>query len=158
MAIKKSGPPPVLTETAETDLEAWVIGMQYQGYPVSREKIITKGNKINQEMNGSTRSTGFLGRGWIEKFMKRHPRLFSEDLMYCKEIPRGGNRRGTPYISVGSNKKLHQKKHDTGPCVQYGRDRICTEVQIEGDSCSWISERLVKDGGRFLPSHAGRGI
>ena len=76
MAIKKSGPPPVLTETAETDLEAWVIGMQYQGYPVSREKIITKGNKINQEMNGSTRSTGFLGRGWIEKFMKRHPRLF----------------------------------------------------------------------------------
>jgi hypothetical protein len=52
---KKPGPQPIIGEEAETDLFEWVVGMQKQGFPVSRDMLI--------------------GRGWLERFLSRYPQL-----------------------------------------------------------------------------------
>ena len=49
--------------------------MQAQGLPVTRDSILIKGNEIYQVMYGSTRSIGFLKRGWLNRFMEQHPKL-----------------------------------------------------------------------------------
>ena len=59
----------------EQDLYQWIIGIQQQGFPVSREMILVKGNEILQTLYGNLRSTGSIGRGWLDRFMNRHPSL-----------------------------------------------------------------------------------
>jgi hypothetical protein len=68
--ILKPGPKPLLTDEMENDLQAWIVAMQSSGLPVSRDMILVKGNKIYCSIYGNTRSTGFLGRGWLDRFMK----------------------------------------------------------------------------------------
>ena len=45
----------------EEYLQLWIIGMQKNGVPVSRDMIIMKGNEIYCSMYGMSRSIGFLG-------------------------------------------------------------------------------------------------
>jgi hypothetical protein len=84
--IKRPGPPPVLTVAMENDLQAWIIGMQSHGYPISRDIALTKANAIYREMYGVTRSTGFLKRGWLERFMQRHPLLTFRTSQVIKRV------------------------------------------------------------------------
>jgi hypothetical protein len=72
---KKPGPQPIIGEEAETDLFEWVVGMQKQGFPVSRDMLIVKANQIYQELFGNLRSSGSIGRGWLERFLSRYPQL-----------------------------------------------------------------------------------
>ena len=45
--LQRPGPQPILG-----DLEAWVVAMQSQGYPVTRDMILLKGNELYQAMFG----------------------------------------------------------------------------------------------------------
>jgi hypothetical protein len=73
--VQKPGPKPILTEDIESDLESWIVGMQTQGYPISRDMLLVKANEIYKEMYGRTRSVGSLKPSWIQKFLSRHPSL-----------------------------------------------------------------------------------
>jgi hypothetical protein len=84
--LKKPGPAPILDSDMENDLQDWIIGMQCSGYPVSRDMILIKGNEMYHAMYGSTRSSGNLGRGWVEKFMKRHPVLTLRTSQVIKRV------------------------------------------------------------------------
>jgi Tc5 transposase DNA-binding domain len=72
---KRPGPPPILLVEIEDDIKAWIVGMQCQGFPVSRDAILIKGNELFHSMFGSTRQVGSLKRGWLNRFMERHPIL-----------------------------------------------------------------------------------
>ena len=69
VAAKKPGTKPLLTTKVEDDLQAWIVGMQQAGHPVSREMVLVKGNKIYHLMYGNRRSVGDLGHRWLEQFM-----------------------------------------------------------------------------------------
>ena len=56
IAKKCPGPDPVLFFDMESDLVDWVIGIQSQGYPVTRDMILLKGNKIYRGCYGPNRS------------------------------------------------------------------------------------------------------
>ena len=84
--IKKPGPKPILTKEMEEDLQSWVISMQSNGVPVSRDIILVKGNEIYRTMYGNTRSIGFLGRGWLDRFMERHPFLTIRTSQVIKRV------------------------------------------------------------------------
>ena len=75
VVVQKPGPCPLLTHEMEDDLKDWVIAMQVEGLPVTREMIFLKGNENYHEMFGNTRSVGNLSRSWVDKFMGRHPVL-----------------------------------------------------------------------------------
>ena len=83
---QKPGPKPILTAEIEDDLVAWVVAMQAQGLPVTRDSILIKGNEIYREMYGSTRSIGFLKRGWLNRFMERHPILSLRSAQMIKRV------------------------------------------------------------------------
>jgi hypothetical protein len=51
------------------------VGMQCQGFPVSMDAILIKGNELFHSMFGSTCQVGSLKRGWLSRFMERHPIL-----------------------------------------------------------------------------------
>jgi hypothetical protein len=72
---QKPGPKPIPTVGIENDLVAWIVAMQSHGVPVGRDTILTRANEIYTEMYGTTRTTGFLTRGWVDRFMNRHPNL-----------------------------------------------------------------------------------
>ena len=59
----------VLSFEMESDLVDWVIGMQSQGYSVTRDMIFLKGNDIYRVFYGVTRLVGYLRRGWLNRFM-----------------------------------------------------------------------------------------
>ena len=73
LELQKPGPKPILTEAMESDLYSWIVGMQTQGYPISRHMLLVKANEIYREMYGCTRSVGSLTTSWIQKFLSRHP-------------------------------------------------------------------------------------
>jgi len=75
LELRKPGPKPILTEAMESDLHSWIVGMQTQGYPISRHMLLVKANEIYREMYGRTRSVGSLTASWIQKFLSRHPTL-----------------------------------------------------------------------------------
>ena len=49
--LQRPGPQPILGDL-ENDLEAWVVAMQSQDYPVTRDMILLKGNELYQAMFG----------------------------------------------------------------------------------------------------------
>ena len=69
IAKKRPGPDHVLSFEMESDLVDWVIGMQSQGYPVTRDMILLKGSEIYRVFYGVTRLVGYLWRGWLNRFM-----------------------------------------------------------------------------------------
>ena len=83
---QKPGPSPILTNEMEKDLEDWVVAMQSQGYPVSRDMILIKGNEIYHAMYGNLRSSGNLKRGWLNRFMDRHPLLTTRTSQVIKRV------------------------------------------------------------------------
>ena len=54
IAKKRPGPDHVLSFEMESDLVDWVIGMQSQGYSVTRDMIFLKGNDIYRVFYGVT--------------------------------------------------------------------------------------------------------
>jgi Tc5 transposase DNA-binding domain len=70
LEVQKPGPKPILTEDMESDLHSWIVGMQTQGYPISRHMLLARANKIYREMYGCTRSVGSLTTS-----LSRHPTL-----------------------------------------------------------------------------------
>ena len=54
IAKKRHGPDHVLSFEMISDLVDWVIGMQSQGYPVTQDIILLKGNEIYQGFNWPT--------------------------------------------------------------------------------------------------------
>lgn len=63
---RRPRPEPVLDTEAEDDLQAWVIGMQQQSLPVSRDMLIIKANEVYRELYGSLRCLGTIGREWCD--------------------------------------------------------------------------------------------
>jgi hypothetical protein len=86
VCIRRPGPQPVLSVELESDLQDWIVEMQRQGFPVSRDTILVKGNELFHELYGNTRSVGDLGRGWINRFMERHPLLTTRTSQVIKRV------------------------------------------------------------------------
>ena len=106
LAMKKPGPSPLIGEELESDLEAWIIAMQAQGHPVSRDLIMVKANKLWEKLDEETHKyirvtrgassqerrppsiTGSkgLGKGWIDRFMQRHPKLCLRSAQVIKRV------------------------------------------------------------------------
>ena len=70
----------------EEYLQLWIIGMQKNGVPVSRDMIIMKVNDIYCLMYKTMISTGFLGLGWLDTFMNRHQFLTSRPSKIIKIV------------------------------------------------------------------------
>ena len=60
---KKPGPQPILGSSQEADLYQWVIGMQREGFTVTRDMLLIKANEIYHVIFGNLRSSGSIGRG-----------------------------------------------------------------------------------------------
>jgi hypothetical protein len=60
--------------------------MQSRGVPVTRDLVLLRGNEIYQQMYGTTRSSGFLRKGWIDRFMQRHPNLCLRGSQVIKRV------------------------------------------------------------------------
>ena len=84
--------------------------MQINGVPVSIYFILVKGNEIYCFMYGKTRSTGFLGRGWLNRFVNRHPlqTLSSSKIIkrIRKEATLGGSQNFQQNIKVCGQEKI----------------------------------------------------
>ena len=80
------GPKPLLTDDIEKDLESWIVAMQSQGLPVTRQMVLNKANEIYKELCGRTRASGWLKRGWLERFMQRHPTLCLRTFQVIKRV------------------------------------------------------------------------
>ena len=65
---------------------AWIVWMQRGGYPVSRDMILVKANQVYHEMHGSTRSTGYLKKGWLNRFMAQHLVLITRTSQVIKHV------------------------------------------------------------------------
>jgi hypothetical protein len=79
---KRTGPPPILSVKIEDDLKAWIVRMQCQGFPVSRDAILIKGNELFHSMFGSTCQVGSLKSGWLEQ----HPILCLRTAQIVKRV------------------------------------------------------------------------
>ncbi len=84
--LKKPGPAPIIPLHIENDVQAWCIAMQSQGFPISREMLLIKGNEVYQSLYGTTRSVGTLGQGWVQRFMRRHPLLTLRSAQTIKRV------------------------------------------------------------------------
>ncbi|TYZ61066.1 hypothetical protein PybrP1_006066 [[Pythium] brassicae (nom. inval.)] len=68
-------PAPALGSESEEDIFQWALAMQRKGYPADKETLISKGKEIAAVMFGKTRGAGTVGRGWCDRFLRRHPQL-----------------------------------------------------------------------------------
>jgi hypothetical protein len=84
--VKKPGPAPILTTELEKDLQDWIVAMQRDGFPVSRDAILIKGNEMFHALYGNRRSTGNLKRGWLNRFLQRHPLLTTRSSQVIKRV------------------------------------------------------------------------
>ena len=75
VTIKRTGPPPVLSQEIEDDLQTWVVGMQREGLPVMHELVLSKANEHYRVLYSPARPAGLLGDGWVKRFFSRHPKL-----------------------------------------------------------------------------------
>nr|CCA21269.1 AlNc14C117G6554 [Albugo laibachii Nc14] len=74
VTIRRTGPPPVLSQEIEDDLQTWIVGMQREGLPVTREMVLSKANEAYRVLYSPARSAGLLGDGWVKRFFSRHPK------------------------------------------------------------------------------------
>jgi Tc5 transposase DNA-binding domain len=70
---KRPGPLPILSVEIEDDLKAWIVGIQCQGFPVSRNAILMKGNELLHSTFGNSCQVGSMKCGWLKKFIEQHP-------------------------------------------------------------------------------------
>nr|CCA22415.1 hypothetical protein BRAFLDRAFT_67089 [Albugo laibachii Nc14] len=75
MTTRRTGPPPVLSQEIEDDLQTCIVGMQREGLPVTREMVLSKANEAYRVLYSPTRSAGLLSDGWVKRFFSRHPKL-----------------------------------------------------------------------------------
>jgi hypothetical protein len=67
---KRLGLPPILSVEKEDDLKASIVGMQRQGFAISREAILIKGNALFHSIFGNTRQVGLFKCGKLNRFME----------------------------------------------------------------------------------------
>lgn len=58
--------------------------MQRKGYPVDKETLISMGKENSAVMFGKTRGAGTVGRGWCDRFLRRHPQLTTRSAQVIK--------------------------------------------------------------------------
>ncbi len=73
--IRKPGPAPALTSDLESDLAAYVVGMQVHANGVTRSALLVKANQLMRHCRITTRTSSNLGDGWLRRFFERHPHL-----------------------------------------------------------------------------------
>ena len=86
IAKKRPGPDNVLSFEVDSDLVDWVIWMQSQGYPVTRDIILLKVNDIYRGFYGPNRSSGYMRRGWLNRFINQHPLLKTQTAQMIKRV------------------------------------------------------------------------
>ena len=64
---QKPGKKPTLAAEVEEDLEAWIIAMQADGNPVSRDLIMVKGNELFEQMFETARAGVRMTRSQTER-------------------------------------------------------------------------------------------
>lgn len=77
--------------------------MQASRLPVSRDMVLNKANEVYRTLYGSTRSTGFLGHGWLKRFMGRHSQL---SLRIPRVISQARNQVEVPGLTVLHNELI----------------------------------------------------
>ena len=92
------------------DLKLWIIGMQRNGVPVSRDIILMKGTDIYCLVYGMTRSTGFLGRVWLDLFMNRHPLLKLKSYQIIESVRAEAKLGGLRFFFNGLLKHVVKRK------------------------------------------------
>ena len=85
-AKKRPGPNHVLYFEMKSDLVDWVIGVKSQVYTVTQDMILLKWNKIYWGFYGTTWSSGYLERGWLNLFMNWHPLLTTRTSQVIKRV------------------------------------------------------------------------
>ncbi|KDO28405.1 hypothetical protein SPRG_20163 [Saprolegnia parasitica CBS 223.65] len=84
--LQKPGPAPVLSVPIETNIAAWIVEMQTNGFHVSRQMVLSKANEIYHTSNRAAPPSGYLGDGWLKRFMERHPELTLRDAKGSKRV------------------------------------------------------------------------
>mmetsp|Transcript_29271 Transcript_29271/g.44918 ORF Transcript_29271/g.44918 Transcript_29271/m.44918 type:complete len:164 (+) Transcript_29271:31-522(+) len=113
IAKKRPGPDPVLSDQAEMDLVAWVIRMQKEGFPVSRDTILVKGNEVNRQIYSPTQSAGFLKQGWLNQFMARHPILTTRTSQVIKRVQAEATMESLTVFFLGIVETYHQAEYNS---------------------------------------------
>jgi hypothetical protein len=70
---KRPGPLPIPSVEIEDDLKAEIVGIQCQGFPVSRDAILIKGNELFHSTFGNSCQVGSWKCGWLNRFIEQHP-------------------------------------------------------------------------------------
>ena len=81
---KQPRPKPILSTYVEDDFKSWIVSMQSQEFPVSRDVILVKANEMFSSMYRSTCHAGSLKLGWLKRFMERHPMLRLQSVKYAR--------------------------------------------------------------------------
>ena len=77
-----------LDEELEEEVPCWVYSMRQKMLHVSPKMIIFKAKKIFDDKTTDPASRGAFvaGRGWCEKFMRRHGSRYGEKQQLCRKI------------------------------------------------------------------------
>ncbi|OQR94856.1 hypothetical protein ACHHYP_20037 [Achlya hypogyna] len=84
--LQKPGPAPVLSVPIENDIATWIVEMQNNGFHVSRQMVLSKANEVYHASNRAAPPSGYLGDGWLKRFMERHPDLTLRDAKGTKRV------------------------------------------------------------------------
>ncbi|OQS00065.1 hypothetical protein THRCLA_06265 [Thraustotheca clavata] len=84
--LQKPGPAPVLSVPIENDIASWIVEMQTNGFHVSRQMVLSRANEIYHTSNKASPPSGYLGDGWLKRFMERHPDITLRDAKGSKRV------------------------------------------------------------------------
>jgi hypothetical protein len=146
---KSPGPPPILSVEIEDDLKAWIVGMQCQEFPVSRDAILIKGNKLFQSMFGRTPQVGSLKCGWLSRFMEQPPILCLQTAQIVKHVRAEASEEGLKIFFWELSKHSIERKitsdrvfnmDETGFCQNSKTKKV---VAVHGSKNVWSPGRFL---------------
>ena len=56
----------ILSQELEDDLQKWIVGMQREGLPVTRQMTLSKSNEMYRVIHSRARLSVILGDRWVE--------------------------------------------------------------------------------------------
>ena len=90
--------------------------MQSQGYPVTQDMILLKGNEIYLGLYRPNQLAGYLRRGWLNQFMNRHPLLTTRTYQVIKRVRTDATEEGLQ-IFIWDFMKHVTKQKITDDCI-----------------------------------------
>jgi hypothetical protein len=120
LEVQKPGPKPILTEGIESNLHLWIVGMQTQGYPISRHMLLGKAQPDLQ------RDVRMYKISWIShnkldsKVYIATPNVMLEDIPSSKEGKSRSQCQWHSRVLLRSCSRCCGDENYSGSTVQYG--------------------------------------